>query len=150
MEDFEKDLQLEVFQRISKIRFGGNGYFFVVSYDGVELVNDTQADIVGKNLWESEDPNGLKVIQEQLRHSITVLGVLPTFYDVRNRISHEVLRTFAAQGLQEIPCRHLRHASPRRQGGASRQGPHDSKRKNFNRSFHPTARKWPTWKTGLL
>jgi chromosome partitioning protein len=35
----------------------------------------------------------LKNIQEQLRHPITVLGVLPTFYDVRNRISHEVLRT---------------------------------------------------------
>lgn len=35
----------------------------------------------------------LKTIQEQLRHPITVLGVLPTFYDVRNRISHEVLRT---------------------------------------------------------
>ncbi len=35
----------------------------------------------------------LKTIQEELRHPITVLGVLPTFYDVRNRISHEVLRT---------------------------------------------------------
>ena len=35
----------------------------------------------------------LKTVQEQLRHPITVLGVLPTFYDVRNRISHEVLRT---------------------------------------------------------
>lgn len=35
----------------------------------------------------------LKDVQEQLRHPITVLGVLPTFYDVRNRISHEVLRT---------------------------------------------------------
>ncbi len=35
----------------------------------------------------------LKTVQEQLRHPITVMGVLPTFYDVRNRISHEVLRT---------------------------------------------------------
>lgn len=35
----------------------------------------------------------LKGIQEQLRHPITILGVLPTFYDVRNRISHEVMRT---------------------------------------------------------
>jgi len=35
----------------------------------------------------------LKSIQNDLRHPITVLGVLPTFYDVRNRISHEVLRT---------------------------------------------------------
>lgn len=35
----------------------------------------------------------LKGIQQQLRHPITVMGVLPTFYDVRNRISHEVIRT---------------------------------------------------------
>jgi chromosome partitioning protein len=35
----------------------------------------------------------LRTVQEELKHPITVLGVLPTFYDVRNRISHEVLRT---------------------------------------------------------
>lgn len=35
----------------------------------------------------------LRTMQNELRHPITVLGVLPTFYDVRNRISHEVLRT---------------------------------------------------------
>ena len=35
----------------------------------------------------------LKGVQQRLRHPITVLGVVPTFYDVRNRISHEVLRT---------------------------------------------------------
>ena len=35
----------------------------------------------------------LRGVQEQLRHPITVMGVIPTFYDVRNRISHEVLRT---------------------------------------------------------
>lgn len=35
----------------------------------------------------------LRGVQEKLRHPITVMGVIPTFYDVRNRISHEVLRT---------------------------------------------------------
>lgn len=35
----------------------------------------------------------LKSIQNTLHHPITVMGVLPTFYDVRNRISHEVIRT---------------------------------------------------------
>jgi len=34
----------------------------------------------------------LRIVQEQLRHPISILGVLPTFYDVRNRISHEVVR----------------------------------------------------------
>ena len=35
----------------------------------------------------------LKNIQHDLHHAITVMGVLPTFYDVRNRISHEVIAT---------------------------------------------------------
>jgi chromosome partitioning protein len=34
----------------------------------------------------------LRVVQEQLRHPISILGVLPTFYDIRNKISHEVVR----------------------------------------------------------
>jgi len=34
----------------------------------------------------------LRTVQEQLRHPISILGVLPTFYDVRNKISHEVVR----------------------------------------------------------
>lgn len=35
----------------------------------------------------------LRTVQEQLRHPISILGVLPTFYDMRNNISHEVVRT---------------------------------------------------------
>jgi chromosome partitioning protein len=34
----------------------------------------------------------LRGVQDQLKHPISILGVLPTFYDVRNRISHEVIR----------------------------------------------------------
>ncbi len=35
----------------------------------------------------------LKTVQADLRHPITVMGVLPTFFDTRNRISHEVMKT---------------------------------------------------------
>lgn len=35
----------------------------------------------------------LREINDTLAHPITVLGVVPTFYDIRNRISHEVVRT---------------------------------------------------------
>jgi len=37
----------------------------------------------------------LKGVQQELRHPITVMGVLPTFFDTRNRISHEVIRTLS-------------------------------------------------------
>jgi chromosome partitioning protein len=35
----------------------------------------------------------LRQVNVQLSHPVSVLGVVPTFYDVRNRISHEVVRT---------------------------------------------------------
>ncbi|MDA3872114.1 MAG: cache domain-containing protein, partial [Candidatus Marinimicrobia bacterium] len=59
------DLQQEILEKIGKIRFGENGYIFVVSYDGVTLMNDTQRNLIGKNIWNLEDPNGVKVIQEE-------------------------------------------------------------------------------------
>lgn len=35
----------------------------------------------------------LRSVNVNLSHPVSVLGVVPTFYDVRNRISHEVVRT---------------------------------------------------------
>jgi len=43
------------------------GYIFVKSFSGVELVNRTQPELIGTNIWEMEDPNGLKVVQEIAR-----------------------------------------------------------------------------------
>jgi PAS domain S-box-containing protein len=67
LDDFERDIREEVFSRIARIRYGENGYFFIVSYEGFVLVNDTQPDILGKNLWNMTDPGGIKVIQEEVR-----------------------------------------------------------------------------------
>jgi len=38
----------------------------------------------------------LKMVNDVLRHPITILGVLPTFYDRRNRISNEAVATLKA------------------------------------------------------
>lgn len=67
LDDVEKDIQKEVLDRIGNIRFGKDGYIFVVSYDGVTLMNSTQPNLIGKNIWEMTDPNGVKVIQEERR-----------------------------------------------------------------------------------
>ena len=52
---------------LRNVRFGNNDnrYIFVVSYDGTALINGTQRELEGKNIWEMEDPNGVKVIQEE-------------------------------------------------------------------------------------
>jgi PAS domain S-box-containing protein len=67
LDDMEQVIQREVLERIGKIRFGKEGYVFVVSYDGVTLMNDMQPELIGKNIWDMTDPNGVKVIQELRR-----------------------------------------------------------------------------------
>ncbi|MHC1742747.1 MAG: cache domain-containing protein [Syntrophobacteraceae bacterium] len=67
LDDVERDIQREVLERIEQIRFEQDGYIFVVSYDGVTLMNGAQPDLIGKNLWDMTDPNGVKVIQEERR-----------------------------------------------------------------------------------
>jgi len=67
LDDVEKDIQREVLDRIGHIRFGQDGYIFVVSYDGVTLMNSTQPHLISKNIWDMTDPFGVKVIQEERR-----------------------------------------------------------------------------------
>ncbi|OPZ17776.1 MAG: Methyl-accepting chemotaxis protein 4 [candidate division BRC1 bacterium ADurb.BinA364] len=63
----EARLQHELLERIGAMRFGMDGYLFVVDFDGVTLMNSVQPHLIGQNLWEMEDPNGVKVIQEERR-----------------------------------------------------------------------------------
>lgn len=67
LDDVEDGIKEEIFDRIASIRFGTEGYIFVVSYDGVTLMNDTQRELIGLNIWDMTDPNGVKVIQEERR-----------------------------------------------------------------------------------
>jgi PAS domain S-box-containing protein len=62
--DFVQDIQRELLDRIVKIRFGDDGYIFVFNYKGVTLVHPLQENLVGQNLWELQDSNGVKPIQE--------------------------------------------------------------------------------------
>jgi two-component system, cell cycle sensor histidine kinase and response regulator CckA len=65
LDDVVSDIQQEVLDRIKQIRFGDQGYIFVVNYDGTTLMNGVQPELIGKNLWDVKDPNGVKVIQEE-------------------------------------------------------------------------------------
>ncbi len=67
VDDIENRIKSELLETIGRIRFGKNrnGYIFVVSYDGTTLMNDTQRNLIGKNIWDLTDPDGIKVIQEE-------------------------------------------------------------------------------------
>ena len=60
----ELQLQQTLFQEIESIRFGQSGYFFIFDYDGVNLMHPMKYHLVGKNLYQLEDGNGVRVIQE--------------------------------------------------------------------------------------
>lgn len=66
-ENIEKIIQTEVLDYIEQIRFGKDGFIFVVNYQGTVVMSPTQKHLIGKNIWNLEDPNGVKVIQEERR-----------------------------------------------------------------------------------
>lgn len=49
---------------LQSLRYGnGDGYFFCYDYDGVNIVHPMLPDLLGKNLWEVRDRDGLPVVQ---------------------------------------------------------------------------------------
>lgn len=64
--DFIHELQQDLLEEISMISFGKDGYIFVDDFNGLKLaVGDrAQSHLIGENLWELKNPNGVKVAQE--------------------------------------------------------------------------------------
>jgi signal transduction histidine kinase/ActR/RegA family two-component response regulator len=65
MDDFERDLQNEIIERVAKVRFGNEGYIFINTYKGEQIITDGHRIAKPRNLWDLTDPNGVKVIQEE-------------------------------------------------------------------------------------
>ncbi|QGZ32531.1 cache domain-containing protein [Stutzerimonas stutzeri] len=57
----------KVLAALSRFSFGSDGYFFVYDHSGRNLMHPRQSELVGQNLWEMTDPNGLPVIQALMR-----------------------------------------------------------------------------------
>lgn len=66
-EDFVARQQRDILQRIETMRYGTSGYVFVNTYDGKALLIRSKTHQAGDDIWELEDANGLKVIQEERR-----------------------------------------------------------------------------------
>ena len=70
-----KELKNDIITLIRNTSYGdGKGYIFVTSYDGTVLVNNSQQDIVGKNLYHVRDVNGFKFIQKSIKLAKTPSG----------------------------------------------------------------------------
>ena len=53
----------EVMRILSSMAYGDDGYFFAYDKQGTNLVHPRQPDLIGTNLWDIRDPQGVAVIQ---------------------------------------------------------------------------------------
>lgn len=54
LEDFEKEIQERVLGNIKEIRFGNNGYFFIINYDSIYL-SHIKKEFIGQNAITNND-----------------------------------------------------------------------------------------------
>jgi len=65
IEDFNAAVQHNVLEWLANYRFGDEGYIFVNTYEGDALLLNGELVVGEKNIWDIEDPNGIKVVQEE-------------------------------------------------------------------------------------
>ena len=65
VEDFEKEVQEKVLKNIREIRFGNNGYIFVINYDSIYLSHIIK-NFIGQNAVTNNDTVGIKKVIEDL------------------------------------------------------------------------------------
>ncbi len=67
LDDVTSDIQQEVIKRIEEIRFGKDGYVFAGTYQGLSLTRPAK----NKNMWDIQDENGIKIVQELISKAKT-------------------------------------------------------------------------------
>ncbi|MCG8508918.1 MAG: cache domain-containing protein [Rhodospirillales bacterium] len=65
LEDIEERTKSRALGILERVRYGDDGYLFAGNWQGLSLLGPA----AGKNMWEIEDPNGLKVVQELVKTS---------------------------------------------------------------------------------
>ena len=67
--DVEQKIKQNVLEQIEKIQFGKEGYIFVVNYDGTVMMNSGSPSIIGENILNVTDANGVKVAHEVIKQA---------------------------------------------------------------------------------
>lgn len=74
LDDMENEIQKEVLERVSNIRFGKDGYIFAFRFDGVYVAHIAKK-YIGKNMIDITDPNGVKINRELIKAAKIPNGV---------------------------------------------------------------------------
>ena len=65
-EDFIGAVQHEVLERVSLIRIRKEGYIFIITLDGLVLLNEASKELVGKNISQGQGENEAQVFRQGL------------------------------------------------------------------------------------
>jgi len=67
----DEAIKKELFKLANDVVFfqDKSGYIFIYDYEGVVLMHPKKPNLVGKNLWDLEDSNGLKMIQKLIENA---------------------------------------------------------------------------------
>ncbi len=62
-------LKKEIIKRINSYRYGKNknGYFFIIDYKGNMIATGLNKELIGKNILDTTDPKGKKIVQEFIK-----------------------------------------------------------------------------------
>jgi signal transduction histidine kinase/CheY-like chemotaxis protein len=61
--DYEEMVKNRALKRLAGVRYAEDGYLFAGDWQGLSLLGP----VVGENMWEVEDKNGLKIVQELVK-----------------------------------------------------------------------------------
>jgi two-component system cell cycle sensor histidine kinase/response regulator CckA len=79
LQDVEAEIKAKVLEHIERIQFGTDGYIFVGTYEGMSLTKPAK----NRNMWEVQDENGVKVVQQLIARARSGGGfvnyVMPKF-----------------------------------------------------------------------
>lgn len=65
----DDELFLKILDNIRNTKYSDSGYYFVYQYDGIRLVAPENKAQEGQNLYDLEDANGMKCVQEFIKQS---------------------------------------------------------------------------------
>jgi two-component system NarL family sensor kinase len=67
----DDDIKRQVMQRLANLDYGSDGYFFLYTMDGVNLMHPRQPELVGRNMIEMRDSRGEPTIRMLLERART-------------------------------------------------------------------------------
>lgn len=85
VDDGDADSVNKAKEALRTIRFGDDGYMFLYDYDGVNVMHPIKPELEGQNLWDLEDQNGIKLIQQLVQNAQVGGGYTDYVWDKPSR-----------------------------------------------------------------